>query len=472
MTEVSAPGTAPPPPQSTTRSARLSLLVACGAAFIAFLDLSVVNIAFPAIARDFTATPATTLTWVVSGYAVAFAALLTPAGRFADVLGRRRVFLYALGAFAVTSLLCAFAPAAGWLIGGRFLQGAAASLMIPAGLGLVLSATEPKRVGVAVAAWTAAGGFAAAVGPAIGGVLVEWFGWRSVFIINVPIAAVLIAFGLTITTADTRRAGHGYPDRLGTAATTLGIAAVIAAVTEGGQWDWFAWQTMLCAGTGVAALAVALLRSRRHPRPAIAVELWRNRRYALTNMTSFVFGAAMFAWLLAGPLWLDAMWHYSVLESAAAMTVGAIAAMVTAVAAGRVPANHQRALGVVGALVFAASCVYMSTDVWGAEPALWQAWVPAGILGGSGIGVILTTLGTTAVGSVPPQQFATGIGMLLTARQTGGALGIAILAAVFAANPGGQLSAFHTVFAVCAGIAFAAAACAAAIPTSPRGEQR
>jgi len=114
----------------------------------------------------------------------------------------------------------------------------------------------------------------------------------------------------------------------------------------------------------------------------------------------------------------------------------------------------------------------MSTDVWGTEPALWQAWVPAGILGGGGIGVILTTLGTTAVGSVPPQQFATGIGMNLTARQTGGALGIAILAAVFAANPDGQLSAFHTVFAVCAGIAFAAAVCASAIPTSPRGEQR
>ncbi|WP_020104868.1 MFS transporter [Nocardia sp. 348MFTsu5.1] len=465
MTEIIEPGTAPPSTNSTaTRSARLSLVVACGAAFVALLDLSVVNIAFPAMARDFTDTTTTTLTWVVSGYAVAFAALLTPAGRFADVLGRRRVFLYALAGFALTSLLCAVAPDATWLIAGRFLQGATAALLIPAGLGLVLSVTAPARIGVAIAAWTASGGFAAAVGPAIGGALVEWFGWRSVFIINVPVAAVLIGLGLTIADTDTRRGERGLPDWIGTSATVLGIGAVVAAVTEGQQWGWSSWRTVLCFGVGAVLLAVALVRSRRHPRPAIAVGLWRNRRYALTNMTSFVFGTVMFAWLLAGPLWLAAIWQYSVLESAAAMTVGAITSMVTAVAAGRAPANWQRALGVTGVLMLAASSLYMSTDVWGTDPALWQAWVPAGILGGGGIGLIVTVLGAAAASSVPPQQFATGIGMNMTARQTGGALGIAILASVFAANPDNQLTAFHTLFAICGGIALAAAACAL-IPT-------
>ncbi|MFD0000611.1 MFS transporter [Nocardia sp. NPDC127526] len=454
------PPAAPPPPTPPDRTARRALLVACGAAFVAFLDLSVVNIAFPAITRDFPETSATGLTWVVSGYAVAFAAFLTPAGQLADALGRARVFLYALAGFALTSLLCGLAPGAEWLIAGRFAQGATAAFLIPAGLGVVLSVTPAERIGVAMAAWTAAGGFAATVGPAAGGALVEWFGWRSVFVVNVPVAAALIAVAWSLTAEDVRH-GDGLPDPVGTLATGLGIGAVVAAVTQGQQWDWGSWRTLACGLGGLALLALALWRSRRHPRPAIAVGLWRHRRYALVNAVAFVFGATMFAWLLAGPIWLDAVWHYSVLTSAGAMTVGAIAAMVTAVLAGRAPEQWNRPLAVVGALLFAASAFSMSTDAWNATPAFWSAWVPAGILGGGGIGLLITVLATMAARSLPPRQFAAGIGMNLTARQSGGALGVAILAAVFAANPEDGLAAFHTLFAVCAAIAVAAAVLAA-----------
>ncbi|MEV6772024.1 MFS transporter [Nocardia sp. NPDC051030] len=445
---------------AAARAARRALLVACGAAFVAFLDLSVVNIAFPAITRDFPSTAPTTLTWVVSGYAVAFAALLTPAGRLADALGRGRVFLFALGGFALTSLLCAVAPGADWLIVGRFLQGATAAFLIPAGLGVVLGVTAPEKIGVAMAAWTAAGGFAATVGPAVGGALVDWFGWRSVFVINLPIAAVLIALGFRLA-ANEARQRDGLPDLFGTAATGLGIGAVVAAVTQGQQWGWGEWRTLVCGIGGLALLAVALWRSRSHPRPAIAVGLWRSHRYALVNATAFVFGASMFAWLLAGPLWLDSVWHYSVLESAGAMTVGAIASMMTAVPAGRAPESWQRWLGVLGALMFAASTFYMSTDAWSTTPELWKAWIPAGILGGGGIGMVITVLGTAAARSLPPQRFAAGVGMNLTARQSGGALGVAVLAAVFAAHPRDGLAAFHSLFAICAVIAVAAAVIAA-----------
>ncbi|MET8423388.1 MFS transporter [Nocardia sp. NPDC004860] len=476
MTDISrhqpaAPETSPPSIEaragrslsattSSDRPARLALLVASGAAFVSFLDLSVVNIAFPAITRDYPGTAATTLTWVVSGYAVAFAALLTPAGQLADALGRGRVFLTALAGFALTSLLCALAPGADWLIAGRFLQGATAAFLIPAGLGLVLSVTPPARIGVAMAAWTAAGGFAATVGPAVGGALVDWFGWRSVFVINVPIAALLIATGLRLARGDQRHA-QGLPDPIGTVATGLGIGAVVAAVTQGQQWGWGARQTLVTGLGGLVLLGLALWRSRTHPRPAIAVGLWRSHHYALVNAVAFVFGATMFAWLLAGPLWLDTMWHYSVLQSAAAMTVGAIASMVTAVLAGRAPVPWQRWLGVLGAVMFAASTLSMSTGSWDATPALWTAWVPAGLLGGGGIGLLITVLGTAAARSLPPHRFAAGVGMNLTARQSGGALGVAVLAAVFAAHPAQPLTAFHTLFAVCAGIAVAAAVLAA-----------
>ncbi|MEW1739656.1 MFS transporter [Nocardia beijingensis] len=460
MTDASVRLTSPPTATAATRT----LLIACGAAFIAFLDLSVVNIAFPSIARDYPGTPTATLTWVVSGYAVAFAALLTPAGRLADALGRRRLFLGALAGFAVTSLLCALAPTAGWLIAGRVLQGGTAALMVPSALGLVLAATPREKIGAAIGAWSAAGGFAAVVGPALGGALVEGFDWRAVFVINVPVTLLLIVAAARIPAQDGRLSAGALPDPLGTVAVALGLGGLVAGVTEGQRWGWTSAGTLTALIGGGLLVVAALVRSARHHEPAIAVDLWRSKPYALANATSFVFGAAMFAWLLSGPLFLDAIWDYSVLGSAGAMTIGAVASMVTATVAGRVGSpTARRWLGVLGALMFVACTVWMSTDAFGATPALWSAWVPAGVLGGGGIGFVVTVLGTAAAGALPPQQFAAGTGMNLTARQVGGALGVAVLAAVFAARPDDPLGAFHTVFALCAGIA-AVAACLAALP--------
>src|SRR5690606_22919172 len=193
-------------------------------------------------------------------------------------------------------------------------------------------------------------------------------------------------------------------------------------------------------------------------RAALAVELWRSRPYALANAASFVFAAAMYSWLLAGPLFLDLVWGYSVLGSAAALTVGALASMVTATVAGRLTGDRaRRVAGVLGAILFAASTLWMSTDAFGPDPALWSAWIPAGVLGGGGIGLVLTVLGTAVASSLPPQQFAVGTAMNLTFRQIGGALGVAVLAAVLAAHPGAPLAGLHTHFALCAAVAVAAA---------------
>ncbi|TCJ93629.1 MFS transporter [Nocardia alba] len=459
MTDVSA---RPEDPLSTatpdTSAAGRTLAVASGAAFIAFLDLSVVNIAFPTIALSYPGTPTGTLTWIVSGYAIAFAALLTPAGSIADAWGRRRLFALALAGFALTSLLCGLAPGANWLIAGRVLQGIAAAFMVPAALGLVLQATPRAKIGAAIGAWSAAGGFAAVVGPALGGALVESFGWRAVFLINVPIALALIVPGLRLPGGDRDSRETTLPDPLGTLAIAIGLGAIVAAVTEGQSWGWTAPGTLVALLGGLALTGFALVRSRRHANPAVAVALWRDRQFAVANAGSMLFGASMFAWLLAGPLFLDAIWGYSVLESAAALTVGAVASMVTAVVAGRIttPAG-QRWVGVLGALMSTAALVWMSTDAFGLEPALWTAWIPAGLLGGGGIGIVVTVFGTAAASSVPPQQFAAGIGMNVTARQVGGALGIAVLAAIFSATAEDPLHGFHLLFAVCAAINLAVA---------------
>lgn len=469
MTDLTA---RPDDPPTTSGAAGRTLAIASGAAFIAFLDLSVVNIAFPTIAATYPGTATGTLTWIVSGYAVAFAALLTPAGTLADVLGRKKLFAFALAGFAATSLLCGLAPGAPWLIAGRVLQGMTAAFMVPAAMALVLAATPRERLGAAIGAWTAAGGFAAVVGPAIGGALVESLGWRSVFLINVPIAIALIVPGLRLPTTDDPERPRTLPDPLGILAVAFGLGAVVAAVTEGQTWGWTAPGTLAALGGGAALVAFALVRSAGRPAPAVAVALWRNRRFALANAGSFLFGVTMFAWLLAGPLFLDTMWGYSVLESAAALTVGAAASMVTSVIVGRIatPAG-QRWAGVLGALLYTAALAWMSTDTFGPDPALWSAWIPAGLLGGGGIGIVITVFGTAAASSVPPHQFAAGIGMNTTARQVGGALGVAVLAAVFTVLPDEPLRAFHLVFAVGAAIGLAVALLLALpTPTEPRPE--
>lgn len=174
---------------------RRVLLITALATFVAFLDMSVVNVAFRSIAEDFSDTSLSTLSWVVSGYAVFFAAVLTPVGRYADLIGRKTVFLWSLLGFTVASALCAAAPTIEVLIGARALQGMAAGGMIPAALGLVLGAYPPEKRVAAVAAWAGAASVSAAFGPAVGGFLVSAFDWPAIFLINVPVGIFALIAG-------------------------------------------------------------------------------------------------------------------------------------------------------------------------------------------------------------------------------------------------------------------------------------
>jgi EmrB/QacA subfamily drug resistance transporter len=438
-------------------NARVVLLIACGATFMAFLDLSVVNIAFPRIIQQFPQASVASLTWIVSGYAVMFAAFLTPLGRVADTIGRTKVFVVALAAFTVASILCGLAPNPGFLIASRFAQGVAAAGMIPSALGLVLGMTAPSRMTAAVGAWSASAGFSAVAGPVIGGVLIDWFGWRWVFFINGPIGLLLLVAALSALPRNAVRQISRLPDFLGTLALTIGVGAIIAALTQSHDWGWSSAPTLVLLIGGGVLVGTALLRSQRHPAPAIDTSLWRNRRFAVTNATAAVLGTAMFAWLLAGPLFLAVIWHWSILKSAGALSIAAVMAMVTSIVAGRVSKpDTLRWLTVLGAMLFAACCAFMATDAFGHEVRFWNAWVPAGLLGGAGLGFGLTALSSIVASSVPATRFAAGIGMMLTARQIGGGLGIAVLAAILSSTHD-PVAGFHNVWLACAIVAAVAA---------------
>lgn len=459
---VSAPDTGRPGAGGGPAGGRV-LALASAVTFLAFLDATVVNVAFPDLRRAFPEVSLARLTWVVSAYAVLFAALLAAAGRLADTLGRRALFLGSTLAFTLTSLAASAAPTAELLVLARALQGAAAAGMIPAALGLVLAHTPPARRAAALGAWSAAGGLAAAVGPSIGGLLVEWWDWRAIFLVNVPL-------GLAVCWAAARaiprepRTGRRLPDPVGTTALALGIGGVVAGLSQGAEWGWTDPKVLALVIGGALAGTLALRRSRSHPAPAVDRDLWRDPLFARANTGALLFGAAMYAWLLTGPSYLIERWDYGV-------TPGAVLAMAGALVVGRrVPARLQGAAVTVGSLLFAANALLLWG--WAGESTSYaQIFLPAGLLGGLGIGVVVTALSTTASAGLPPQRFAAGTGLLMTARQLGGALGVAGTAALLTGSgPGDHWRGVFLLIAFSAlGAAVAGASMRLSDPVKPAG---
>jgi len=408
-----------------TRSSRLPLLLACGGSFLAFLDVTITNLAVPDLALDF-GVDVTSVSWVVTLYTILFAALLAPAGRLADAIGRQRLFAIGVTTFTVASLLAALAPTFGVLLAARAVQGIGAALLMPAALAFVLADTPPAQRTAAIGLWSASGAVAAAAGPALGGILVDVFDWRALFCVNVPIGAWLAYRSWRLPA--TAEPSSGIPDVVGTILLAGSVGLLVLAVTEGQGWGWGDATTIACLAGAAAAGTAALVRSARHARPAIEIGLWRNRTYAAANGVSLLFGVGLYASLLLGVLYLVEIWGYSELEAGLAMTPGALASAVTAVAIGRAERKWSpRALVFAGGLLIAATSAALA--LWlPVEPHFLTAWLPGGLGLGIGMGAVSVGVSTAAALSVGPQRFAAATGLNIAARQVGGALGVAILA--------------------------------------------
>lgn len=423
------------PPGVPAVNPGLVLLTAAGATFLAFLDTTVVNIAFPALELEFPDSSLADLSWALTGYGVLFAALLIPAGRLADVTGRRRLFGVSVLIFVITSFLVAIAPNVPFLIAARVLQGGAAAGMIPAALGLVLANTPAEKRTNAVGLWAAAGSLAAAAGPSLGGLLIDVFDWRAVFLINVPIGLTLVYLTFTKLPAD-QPTGRRLPDLLGTLMVAVGIAAAVLGLTQGSGWGWGDSKTLACLIGAAVLLPLALFKSTRHPAPAIETDLWRSRVFTAASLASLTFGMAMFAFLLLGPIFLTMVWHYSILKAGLAISPGALTSAIAAVIVGkRATPRGQRIAMIVAALVYAGVCYWLYSSLT-VEPEYLAIFLPANLISGAAIGVVMTVVSSAAAASLPPMRFAGGTGMVIAARQFGGALGIAAMAAILSENVG------------------------------------
>jgi len=423
---------------------RIPLLLACGGPFLAFLDVTITNLALPDIATDFHVRVGA-LTWVVTLYTVFFAALLAPAGGFADIISRQRLFVIGVGTFTAASFVAAVAPTYGTLIAARGVQGVGAAILIPASLALVLADTAPERRTAAIGLWSASGALAAAFGPALGGVVVDSVGWRWLFLLNLPIGLGLLYAATKLRTP--RPEGGRLPDLLGTALVTGAVGLLILAITKGQDWDWASPATITAFGAAGLTGVLALLRSVQHPRPAIDTTLWSNPTYAMANVVSLLYGIALYASLILGVLFLVNVWGYSELKAGFAMTPGAAITAVSAVAIGNLKRRPDaRTLVLGGGVVLAASWAVVALAL-DSEPDFVALWLPVGVALGIGFGAMTVGISSAAALSVAPTRFASATGLNVAARQVGGAIGVAVLGVILAAAaPADGLGPYRTLY--------------------------
>ena len=409
------------------RRAVITAIVVSGV-FLASLDLFIVNIAFPDIARDFEGSSLSEMSWILNAYAIVFAALLVPAGRWADRAGRKRGFLYGLALFTLASAVSAAAPTLEVLVGARVLQAAGAALMVPTSLGLLIPEFPAERRAAVVALWAAAGGVAAAAGPPIGGVLVE-ASWRWVFLINIPIGLVALVAGAR-TLREIRDPSGDRPDVLGAVFLAAGIGSLTGAIVKGPDWGWGGTPTVALFVAAAVLVALVVQRSRTHPAPVVEPELVRIRSTAFANLAAMLFFAGFGALLLGSVLFLTSVWGESTLSAGLMVAPGPAMAALFSVPAGLLGERYgARLVGAAGAVIIALSSIWF-TSVMGSEPDYAGTFLAPFMLGGMGVGLSIPSITGVATAALPPTRFATGTALVGMSRQIGAALGVAVLVAI------------------------------------------
>jgi len=419
------------------------LAIVCVGIALANLDLFIVNIALPDIARDFSNAALDDMSWVLNGYAIAYAALLVFFGRLAERHRRDRSFLLGVVLFTAASAACAAANCVSTLVAFRIAQAAGAALMTPTSIGLLLASFPPERRAGAVRNWAAIGGLAAALGPLVGGVLVT-ASWRWIFIVNVPIGLIAILIGwwklAKVPGHDVRR-----PNPIAALLVTAGIAALTFAIVKVNDWGWTSPGIAWSFAASVACLAAFVWHCLRSENPFIQPALFRVRQFSGAALVMGPYSIAFGATLFSAAVWGQTAWGWSALEGGLALAPGPLLVPITSLLlAGRLLARFGVATVITAGIVFfVAGLVFWATFI-GPEPNA-VAVVVGIMLTGIGVGLTLPTLMGVAASSLPPSSFATGSGVINMIRQAALAVGVAIFVAVVAspASAMAQVSAFH-----------------------------
>ena len=433
--------------------------------YIATLDMSIVNVAFPEIARSFPDVSRGSISWVVTAYSIMFGSLLVVSGRMADRVGRKRMLQTGLGAFAVGSVVCAMSPGLGVLIAGRASQGVGGALLMPASLGMLLASFPESRRNQAMA-WTgAAGALGVASGPTLGALLVSAFGWRSVFWVNVPVCALLVLVAARATREPARQATP-RPDGAAAVFITLAVASLVWGISRAEEHGWSDTTVLGLLVASAALVAVVVQRTLRHPVPLLPPSLFADRTFRVANAATFVFAAAFAANILNNVLFLRSIWSYSVVRAGLFSVLAPVVVAVTSIIAGRVMSNVGfRTLLVSGQLIFAAVTVGQAT-LLEPGPSPWTRWLPLMLVLGISIGFTFPVLTASAVSTLSPAHFALGGAVNNTFRQVGSAVGVALVVTMQSTAPG--IGGYRAGWLLVAGCGLLAAAICVAQPRTKR----
>ena len=453
-------------------SPALVLVIVCAAVVLASLDLFIVNLAMPSMARDLHQPSLSTLSWVLNAYAIVYASLLVLFGRLSEARARQNGFLIGALIFTLASAACGLAPNLGTLIGFRVIQAMGAALLTPASLSLVLATAAPEKRHSSVRAWTAVGGAAAALGPVVGGFLVA-LSWRWVFYVNVPIGLIAIIIGwLRLPNVP----GHPVkaPDALGATLVTAGVALLSLGLVEGNSWGWGSARVVGSLAAAVVLLGGFVVHVMRHHNPLFEPGLFKIRAFRGSAIVAVAFSTAFGAMLLSIVLWMQNVWHWSPLHTGLAFAPGPLMVpLFGLVFTGRLIARFgpARVIG-VGSSIYAIGIAWWGLRA-GLHPNYLGQVLPGTIMTGIGVGLTMPTFMATGASALPPQAFATGSAVLNMLRQVGLAVGVSVFVAVVGtpATPQSALSSFEhgwTVIAAIGALAAVVGALGLRVPASSR----
>ncbi|MEU9830652.1 MFS transporter [Streptosporangium sp. NPDC048047] len=460
-------------PRARPYAAWLVLPLVCACQFMVILDSAIINVALPSVREDLGFTPVG-LAWVVNGYLLTFAGFMLPGGRAADLFGPRRMLVAGLLLFSVASLAAGLAATAEVLVAARVAQGAGAAMMAPATLAVInTSFTEPGARARAFGAWSASGGVGGTVGAVAGGAITTGVSWRWVFLINVPIGAVLIGAAV-MSLAGTRTGRRGSLDLTGAVTGTAGLAALVYGVMRGADGDWASVPVAGPIAAGLLLLVVfTVVEARLADRPMVPLRLFRIRGVAAGSGTLLLFGGITIAMWYFTSLFLQNVLGFSALQAGLAQTPAAVTFLLVARWAAVLPPRFGARLPVMAGGAF-----LLAGFGWLAQAHTGSGYL-TGVLGpmllvAAGIGLTFPTLMAASTADAPEGDAGIVGGLAQTAGQVGGSIGLAVLAtaagaraasAAGASSPASALaSGYALVFLLAAGLGLAVAAAGLLLP--------
>jgi EmrB/QacA subfamily drug resistance transporter len=407
-----------------------TLAAMCFALFMIMLDNTVVNVALPSIQKDLGAS-ISGLEWTVNAYTLSFAVLLVTGGRLGDIFGRRRMFLFGVVAFGLSSAFIGLSQSEAWLVAGRATQGIGAAFMMPATLSIISNAFPPAERGKAIGTWAGVSALALAIGPVVGGFLVENVSWQSIFFLNLPVAVIAVVVTLFATHESRDHTAPPSIDYLGVVTLTAGLGSLVLALVESNAWGWGSGRIAGLLAVAVVGLVAFAVVEARIANPMVDFKFFRSRSFAGANVVAFIVSFAMLATFFFFALYLQNIHHYSPLQTGVRFLPTTAVIIVVGPIAGRLSDRiGPRPLIALG-LVLNAVSLFWQGHV--AADTSYGFLVGAFVLMGLGMGLVMSPMSTAAMNAIDPTKAGVASGVLSMSRMVGGTFGVAAMGALITA---------------------------------------